>query len=273
MALKGRLLFAEQLSCNAIHAERWYTEHTVYDRDNPYNGIVRYALELLNGIAAPWMRDRIRALLLAFDGVSPFRPDAVFMERLRYSRNTEHYRDVLDLAWMIIKNQAPDLGSGRHDVFALMFDMNRIFEEYVFRRLSLAGKRSSLRVECRDDENRRIWRTMRLEPDIVARHLLDDGSERVFILDTKWKCPARGIPDEADLRQVFAYNLYFDSARAILVYPSMPGSIGKADDFHPMASNPGHRHSCELYYANLFGADGRLNDAFAYDLIERMTRN
>jgi len=61
----------------------------------------------------------------------------------------------------------------------------------------------------------------RLEPDI----LICSGDQNI-ILDTKWKnAEDSGGVGEDDLRQLFVYNLYFDAAKAFLIYPGKKGHI------------------------------------------------
>ncbi|MGB3183784.1 MAG: hypothetical protein WBB45_20495 [Cyclobacteriaceae bacterium] len=49
-ALKGKLLMAPHLRKNAIHKERFYTEHTVYSADNRYNQLLKKGLEVIKGL-------------------------------------------------------------------------------------------------------------------------------------------------------------------------------------------------------------------------------
>ncbi len=46
-ALKGRILFQQQLTKNLVHRERFFTAHVFYDRNNPFNQILRVALDVL----------------------------------------------------------------------------------------------------------------------------------------------------------------------------------------------------------------------------------
>ena len=46
-------------------------------------------------------------------------------------RSTARYRDALVLARLILEQKAPELRTGTHHVFALLFDMNALWERYV----------------------------------------------------------------------------------------------------------------------------------------------
>ena len=45
--LKGRILFQRHLARNIVHRERFFTAHVFYDRNNPFNQILRIALDVL----------------------------------------------------------------------------------------------------------------------------------------------------------------------------------------------------------------------------------
>jgi 5-methylcytosine-specific restriction enzyme subunit McrC len=68
-------------------------------------------------------------------------------QRLAFDRNTERYRPAMALARLIILNYQPDVRRGGHDVLAILFDMNELFERYVLRLLKKAASVSHGRVE------------------------------------------------------------------------------------------------------------------------------
>jgi 5-methylcytosine-specific restriction endonuclease McrBC regulatory subunit McrC len=57
--------------------------------------------------------------------------------------------------------------------------------------------------------------------DIVVNKLNEGGNE-CFIIDTKWKVldTTNPKPSDDDLKQMYAYNLYWDAKRSMLLYPS-----------------------------------------------------
>jgi 5-methylcytosine-specific restriction enzyme subunit McrC len=58
--------------------------------------------------------------------------DEAFFEKLVYSRKTEPYKKGIDIAKLLFLNYYPDVNKGKNDVLALMFDMNRLWEKFVF---------------------------------------------------------------------------------------------------------------------------------------------
>jgi len=152
---------------------------------------------------------------------------------------------------MILDQQVPALRSGRTPVFALLFDMNLLWERYVaalFRRCRAPG------LEVSTQESRAFWkpagasvRTVR--PDIVVRH----GKQVQLIADTKWKLLDQAAPSDADLQQMFAYNELFGAPRAVLVYPTS-GGVARRGEY------AGCGHGCEVVELGVFG-DGGIDTA------------
>ena len=127
-------------------------------------------------------------------------------DRLQLGRSTARYQNALLLARMILEQLSPNLRSGQAPVFALLFDMNQLWERYVFATLrSSAGPEWHVSRQDRltfwkpTDCNARIVR-----PDIVIR---EAKTKKVrLIADTKWKVVTNGHPSDDDLKQMFVYN-------------------------------------------------------------------
>lgn len=219
-ALKGRLLFQENIQKNLVHAERFYVNHTVYDRDNLLNQILYKALLLVKKLnSSSMIFGDVRALLLDF----PECPNIIISENLfetiSYSRKTESYRKAIGIAKMLLLNYHPDIRPGNNDVLALMFDMNRLWERYVYKILKkeLGGK-----YIVREKIGKQFWQpdggnVAKVYPDIVVYD--KDGKNVITVLDTKWKNISGSKPSDDDLKQMFVYNLYYGCLHSALLYP------------------------------------------------------
>lgn len=137
--LKGRILFSKQLRRNLLHRERMFTSHQVYDRDNAFNRILKRALTIVEHLVVrPSLVSRAAASLLSFEDVADAVISLQMFDRLRFDRNTERYRKAVQLARLIILNYSPDLRGGGEDVIAILFDMNKLFERFIFVQLRRA---------------------------------------------------------------------------------------------------------------------------------------
>jgi len=165
------------------------------------------------------------------------------MERLHTDRLNRHMEPLLSLAKLILGNRSPDLGGetgGTHRTYALVWDMNVLFEEYVGRitrecladrslRVDLQGGASAyLAVEANVQQNAFL-----LRPDVLVRR----GRTALVVADTKWKrldskAANLGV-SSADIYQMLAYARRYRVQDAVLIYPHHPalGPPGVAREF------------------------------------------
>jgi 5-methylcytosine-specific restriction enzyme subunit McrC len=222
--LKGKLLFNKQIQKNLIHQERFYTNHTFFDRENMFNCILLKALKILPYLSQnPILTDRVGTLLLAFPELKDITVTHHTFECLVFDRKTSRYKEALEIAAMLLLNYRPDISHGHNHVLAILFDMNDLWEEYIYRQLS---KNKPEGWSVKPQNRKSFWQLddnsthKTIRPDILLQKLQDKETTN-FILDTKWKLPQNNIPDDADLKQMFVYNEYWSGNNAFLIYPAL----------------------------------------------------
>jgi 5-methylcytosine-specific restriction enzyme subunit McrC len=137
-------------------------------------------------------------------------------DRLKENRKSVSYNKAIQIAKMIILNYSPDIRSGQENMLTLLFDMNKLWEEYVYRML-LRIKRSDLSINFQNRQN--FWESRTIRPDLVLSWN-NQGTDEVFIVDTKWKVLTDNKPSDDDLKQMFSYNIYWNARRSMLLYPN-----------------------------------------------------
>ena len=229
-SLKGKLLFGKNIQHNIVHQERFYTRHQVYDKNNIYNQILFKALNTIPSITSnPLLNDRLYSLLFSFPELDNIDVTPSTFSNLVFDRKTSAYEEAISIAAMILLNYRPDIQNGQNNVLAILFDMNDLWEEYVYRQLLRFCQPS---VQIIPQEYKKVWEresnssaSKGIKPDIVL-----ETTNKTLIIDTKWKLPEDDIPSDADLKQMFMYNEYWDNSNAILFYPK---------DFGPLTVDPG----------------------------------
>lgn len=221
-SLKGRLQIQKHVSKNLVHAERFYVTHTIYDRNNIYNAILRETLECLCivNISDSLTKQASSLLLDIPECVGPAVREETF-DRLIFDRKTERYRTAIQLARTILLNFHPDVKGGTNNVLAIMFDMNHLWENYVYWILKKSARKSDFEVKVLAQKKRLFWQhpdkwSLRLVPDLLIE-LTKDKITKSFILDTKWKYQSDTTAE--DVRQMYAYSHYFGVPQSFLLYP------------------------------------------------------
>ena len=131
-ALKGKLEFAGNIRHNLVHKERFFTTHQVYDYDHLLHQTLAHALEILEQFCkGSYLFDRCKRVLLNFPEITPLKVTKKQLEGIVLNRKTAPYSQALELARLIILNYSPDISTGREKMISLLFDMNRLWEEFI----------------------------------------------------------------------------------------------------------------------------------------------
>lgn len=252
-ALKGRILFNKQIQQNLIHQERFYTSHQVYDYEHLVNQILLRALSILSQIvSSPTIKSRVSRIKLDFPEIKEIEITKLHFDKIKESRKSIPYREALKIAKMIILNYSPDIKNGQENMLALLFDMNKLWEEYVFRMLQ---RHTSADLEVSFQNYQRFWESKTIRPDIVIKRRIGEVLE-TFIVDTKWKIIDYRNPSDDDLKQMYAYNLYWDSGKSMLLYPKVQDYPESFGTFHKGRANG---NTCKLGFVDVLDNTGRLD--------------
>lgn len=268
-SLKGSLIFSKHIQYNLTHAERFFVNYTVYDTNHRLHQILFQALEVINKLSETRLKDRINTLLVQWPQSTNVYITAKVFDAIPISRKTQPYQEALMIARMILLNYHPDLRGGKQSILALMFNMNELWEEFIFRRLKLMENQLHWKVSRQ--KGLKYWigdcGSKKLIPDIVI-HQSDSGKN--IIIDTKWKRPPNDKPDDNDLRQLLSYKLYYKGDLAYLLYPC---SSKKSNTVEGKYSNKAHQNDSMVFKDDLELHGGLLflNILNGKKLIERKT--
>lgn len=265
--VKGKILFTNHIRKNALHKERFYVEHRIFDADNKLNQILYKALLILKTIAHnPNHNIRINKLLINFEDISEENITEKWFEKLKFDRNTERYRQAITLAKLIILRYSPDLKGGNENVLAIMFDMNILYENYVYRKLKVLQSDSENPIIKVKEQNRTpFWETRGLRADIVV-----ETADKRLVIDTKWKVLKDNKPSDADLKQMFVYNLHYDTDLSILLYPMT--NIDSSEK-KPFRNEKFKALNCQLAFTNLFNDKGKLEKELGINIYNELLKD
>lgn len=247
MVFRGRLKVADHLRENLVHGERFFVEHQIFDHDILLNRVLATALEVLSWrTLSPGVSSEVEACRARFPELPATSATATLiqqLDRLPLTRSTQRYSSALRYARMILAQHGPQLRKGREQVFALLFDMNALWESYIATLLRRAAP-DGLTIHAQ--EHLPLWkpqghRARKVRPDLVIRSTSSSGSAPVVaVLDTKWKVPPNGLPSDGDLQQMFLYNELLGSRRAILLYPKVTTSTSISGSYATLPARSPH---------------------------------
>ncbi|MFT7036944.1 MAG: 5-methylcytosine-specific restriction enzyme subunit McrC [Cyclobacteriaceae bacterium] len=207
----------------------------------------------------------MQRLLFNFPAIEHAHINTVSFQKLIYNRKTEDYRKAIEIAKMIILNYSPDITAGKHNVFAIMFDMNSLWEEYIYRKL-LEVKSEEISIDFQASDE--FWGSRKMKPDLIIE---DRGNK--YVVDTKWKVINNAEPSDEDLRQIFAYNQYWDTEKGFLLYPKTNESPStKPKEYHKGLTSNNIKMTCQVLYLNVI-SESVLNEDIGIELIDLLRDN
>ena len=220
--LKGKLNINEQIKRNSIHKERFYVEYNEFLSDIKINRIIKSTLKFLYKKSnSSKNQQKIREFLFMFDEVSTCDDYKNFFEKLVINRQVKHYEQTLLWCKIFLLGNSFTPHKGDDLAFALLFDMNALFENYVGDFI----KKKYADVSLQHSEKHLVEnpKSFKLIPDIFLKDK--------FIADTKWKIIRQDNKEneekykisQADLYQLYAYGKKYECGRLYLIYPKIDG--------------------------------------------------
>jgi 5-methylcytosine-specific restriction enzyme subunit McrC len=253
-ALKGAIVFARHISKNLVHKERFYTRHSVYDKQHLLHQVLFEALLIVKRFSnSSYLADRMGRVEMDFPEVNRLHVVANHFNKIGKGRKVQPYAKALNIAKLLILNYRPDISTGRNDLLAIMFDMNVLWEEYVFRKLK---KELGADWNVRAQERTKFWEAKIIKPDIFLEHKQDENLK--YIIDTKWKVIDNKHPADDDLKQMYVYNHHWGTYQSMLLYPSTNDQHDRRGKYTlPMFEQ---KHGCILGFVHVVDEVGLRKD-------------
>ncbi len=225
--LRGRLNVTRQFTALAVEPSRLACRFDALTPDIALNRIMKAAVSRLSRIARTTDNQRrLRELAFAYADIADVPVSALRWDEVTLDRTNARWRELLNLARLLLGERFQTTSAGGSDGFSLLFEMNTLFEEYVARMLKRALADTDLRVVSQGgrlycleaDDRRQVFQT---RPDILVKR----GEVVLQVIDTKWKRIAARIDDpkrgvsQADVYQMMAYGRLYQCDRLTLLYP------------------------------------------------------
>ena len=218
--LKGKLKISEQIKYNTIHKERFFVQYEEFISNRVENRLIKTTLQFLyNKSKLNKNQQRIREFLFVFDEIEISYNIKTDFSKIKLNRQMKDYEQVLLWCKTFLFENSFSPYKGNDIAFALLFDMNLLFESFVYSYLKKSSNFQDIKSQDRTHHlayENGIGR-FRLKPDIV----INSGK---IIADTKWKILSEdkaynGVLQD-DMYQLYAYGTKYDNCEKIyLIYP------------------------------------------------------
>ncbi len=231
VGLRGRLDLPRQLLQLPHRAHLLHVEYDEYLPDRPETRLVRLSVERIASMTKVTRSKRLaRELLFALDGVPASHLVQQDFRAWRLERGYPHFKALEALCRLVLFELNPLVSGKKSTSFAVLFDMNRVYESYVTKQLQRQFPLWKVQTQVGGHSLGSIngQRAFSLRPDLVIT--LPNGSH--VIADTKWKRlspndpPIYGVSN-ADAYQMLAYSEVFQQGQQEqelwLIYPYIPG--------------------------------------------------
>ena len=218
--LKGKLKISEQIKYNTIHKERFFVQYEEFISNRVENRLIKTTLQFLyNKSKLNKNQQRIREFLFVFDEIEISHNIKTDFSKIKLNRQMKDYEQVLLWCKTFLFENSFSPYKGNDIAFALLFDMNLLFESFVYSYLKKSSNFQDIKSQDRTHHlayENGIGR-FRLKPDIVI-----NGGK--IIADTKWKILSEdkaynGVLQD-DMYQLYAYGTkYANCEKIYLIYP------------------------------------------------------
>ena len=222
---KGKFLINEQIKYNLCHKERFYMSFDEFDLNRPENKLIKATLEKLRRLTTNWDNSKeIKLLLNDFETIEASQNYKKDLAKVIIDRNSIVYEKIMQWVQVFLFNKTFTSFHGENNSRALLFNMNKLFEDYVAYHIRNIANDWNVSTQGEDGKTMYIFEQPQkflIKPDIFLRK--KDNEDEVVILDTKWKRLDKkkdnyGISRD-DMYQMYAYSKKYNASNVWLLYP------------------------------------------------------
>jgi len=188
--VKGKILFKENLRYNLVNRSKIYCMYHEFTENNLINQIFKYSANILLSLTHnPENFKILKNIESLLNSVTLRKIELVEFDNIVLNRLNMNLKPLVDMSELIISNSTVELYRGSVKTYSLMFEMEKLFEDFIAEYLS-RYRRSIFEVipeiiiqtskKYLVDEPKKLFA---LKPDIILRF---EGSND-WIIDTKYK--------------------------------------------------------------------------------------
>ena len=236
--LKGKIKFTENVRHNSSNQAKFYCEYDEFSENNILNQLFLFVSTCLYNISNDSNNKKtLNFIMNYYSDIKLVRFDKFKAEKIKLSRNQELFKKPFNLAKMFVEKTSVDLSKNKFENITLIWDMNKLFEEFVFEIMKKNESELGCKLTAQRGRKLLVGDTSKKRNTFVDIMIEKINGEKI-VLDTKYKKFVSSDDfSNADVFQVSTYCLLHKAKHAILLYPKWDASA-QENDFHLNIDNP-----------------------------------
>lgn len=225
--IKGKLNFQQQAVKLPSQLHTFSCTFDEFSIDNPLNRLIKATLQRIQDLCRN-EENKKRAFNFSslMHDIQDEEINPAYLSQLHFNRLNEDFKGIVEFCWMILFGSTYSVEQGPQSYYALIFDMNLVFEKYITKLLRHSLQEYTFHYQedlhlASDHHPEFVYarNKKRLIPDIIVK---EQGAS-IGVIDTKYKPDlSRGYISNVDTYQMMAYCVANESDKALLLYPKLP---------------------------------------------------
>ncbi len=226
--LKGKIKFSENIRYNCTNQAKFYCEYDEFSENNLLNQLFLFVSTCLYNISNNSNNKKtLKFIINYYSDISFVRFDKFKVRKIKLTRNQELLKKPFNLAKMFVEQTSIDLSKNKFENITLVWDMNSLFEEFVYELI----KRNIPECSPIAQKTKRLLRQAQETRRDTKVDILVQNPQ--VIIDTKYKkFTCFDDIKNADIFQVSTYCLLHKYNRAVLLYPQFEENKPDITNFH-----------------------------------------
>ena len=130
--LKGKIRLNKQIADNLLHKEKFFVEFDEYTTNRVENKLIKTTISKLYQISTSTKnQQRLREFIFIFDDVEISHNANNDFKKCKKDSSMQYYQEILRWCSIFLNNHSFSPYRGNDIAYALLFDMNLLFESYV----------------------------------------------------------------------------------------------------------------------------------------------
>lgn len=235
--VKGAIDFTKQMNINLMNPTRFVCKYSTLDDNNIINQHMKMTiLQMIKISTSSTNIKELKSILLHFNTISiPFNSRQRKLN-IPISKLNVRIKKIIEYCNLFLDGFSVSLNYGKHSVSSMIFDMNKLFEMFIYKSYKKIYK-SNVNYQSNQDYLLKSKNGLKKRTKLIPDILINIDNKSKVVIDTKWKNKGSFV-QSTDVHQMNAYVSAIPGVdAAILILPKTSSSKEKEDDYMFLHSN------------------------------------